>query len=55
MKIKYKNIVGDLIPEEYSDSCTHCCFRHDRDCIPYSVWQCLGTIFKKSKSQVLEL
>lgn len=55
MKIKYKNEVGNLIPEEYSDSCTHCCFRHTRDCIPYDVWRCFGTIFEKSESQVFEI
>lgn len=55
MKIKYKDIVGDLIPEKYSVSCMHCCFKHDRDCVPYSVCQCFGTIFEKSESQVLEL
>lgn len=55
MKIKYKNIVGDLIPEAYAESCMHCCFKHDRDCVPYSVWQCVDTIFEESKSQVLEL
>lgn len=48
-------MVGNLIPEEYSDSCMRCCFRRNRDCIPYDVWQCFGTIFEKSKSQVLEL
>lgn len=55
MKIKYKDIVGALGPEEYYESCIHCCFRCVRDCIPYSVWQCFGTIFEESKSQVLEL
>lgn len=55
MKIKYKDFVGELTPEKYSESCTHCCFRHHRDCIPYSVWQCFGTIFKESKSQVFEV
>lgn len=55
MKIKYKDFVGELTPEKYSESCTHCCFRHHRDCIPYSVWQCFGTIFTKSESQVFEV
>lgn len=55
MKIKYKNIVGHLVPEEYFDSCIRCCFRHNQDCIPYSVWQCFGTIFEKSESQVFEV
>ena len=48
-------MVGNLIPEEYSDSCTYCCFEHHRDCIPYSVRSCFGTIFEKSESQVFEV
>lgn len=55
MKIKYKDVVGNLILEEYCDSCTHCCFRHHRDCVPPSVWRCSGTIFEKSESQVFEV
>ena len=55
MKIKYNDIVGDLAPEEYPDSCMRCCFRYDQICIPYDVWQCLHTIFKKSKCEVFEL
>lgn len=55
MKIKYKDIVGNLIPEEYSDSCMCCYFRYHGYCIPYNVWQCVDTIFAKSESQVFEL
>lgn len=55
MKIKYKDIVGNLAPEEYSDSCMRCCFRYYGYCIPYNVWQCFGTIFEKSESQVFEV
>lgn len=49
MKIKYKDFVGELTPEKYSESCTHCCFRQDRDCIPYSVWQCFVPYLKNRK------
>lgn len=55
MKIKYKNKVGKLISEVYSDSCMHCCFKYDQDCIPYTTWRCFGTIFKESESQVFDL
>jgi hypothetical protein len=55
MKVKYNNIVGGLVPEASAGSCTHCCFGQELDCIPYSVWQCVDTIFEESKSQVLEL
>lgn len=55
MKIKYNNMVGDLVPEEYFESCRHCYFHSNQCCIPYDAWQCVNTIFAKSKSQVLEL
>ena len=54
MKIRYKDIVGELASEVYCGSCMHCCF-HSQGCIPYDVWQCVSTIFAESKSQVFEL
>ena len=55
MKIKYKDIVGHLIIEKYSNSCKHCCFNQDLFCVPYKIWQCDRTIFEESKSQVFEI
>lgn len=55
MKIKYKDIVGDLVPEIYSESCGYCCFHTNRVCIPYDAHQCVSTIFTESKSQIFEL
>lgn len=55
MKIKYKDIVGNITPEKYFESCRHCCFHLNECCIPYAAWPCFGTIFEKSKSQVFEV
>ena len=55
MKIKYRDIVGHLVIEERFESCKYCCFGQDLFCIPYEMWQCDGTIFEESKSQVFEV
>lgn len=55
MKVKYKDIVGGLVPEVYFQSCMHCCFHYKQGCIPYDTWQCVDTIFTESKSQVFKV
>ena len=55
MKIKYKDIVGHLVIEEYAGACSYCCFNQMLYCIPSRVWRCVDTIFEESKSQVFEL
>lgn len=53
MKIKYKDIVIEVVPEEYFKSCRNCYFHYNQGCMPY--YACRGTIMKKSESQVFEL
>lgn len=55
MKINYKNIVGKLVPEAQFESCIHCCFSDDRNCIPYSVWPCHETIFEKDQDFIFKI
>lgn len=56
MKIQYKSIAGQLVPEEWCNSCECCCFDFDKmRCIPYSVAACTGTIFEETENDVFEV
>jgi hypothetical protein len=56
MKIQYRSIAGQLVPEEWRDSCECCCFDFDeRPCFPYSVLDCNSTIFEKTETDIFKL
>ena len=56
MKIQYKSIAGQLVPEEWRDKCKGCCFDFIKTrCLPYSVVACTSTIFEKTKNDVFEV
>lgn len=57
MKIQYRSIAGQLVPEELRGKCKYCCFDFDYKmrCIPYSVVACTGTIFKKTETDIFEV
>lgn len=54
MKIQYKDIIGNLVPEKQFGYCTHCCFE-DRSCFPRNVYRCDSTIFEESECEVFKL
>lgn len=56
MKIQYRSIAGQLVPEEWRDSCEWCCFDFDKSsCFPYSVVACNGTIFEETENNIFEV
>ena len=34
MKIQYRSIAGQLVPEEWRDSCEYCCFDFNKNSFP---------------------
>lgn len=56
MKIQYRSIAGQLVPEEWRDSCEYCCFDFNKNsCFPYSVVACTGTIFEETENEIFEV
>lgn len=56
MKIQYRSIAGQLIPEELRGKCKYCCFDFGNiRCIPYSVVKCTNTIFKEMETDIFEV
>lgn len=56
MKIQYRSIAGQLVPEEWYNKCKCCCFGfYKTRCIPYSVTRCTGTIFEKTETDIFEV
>lgn len=57
MKIQYRSIAGQLVPEEWRGKCKYCCFDFDNEmrCIPYSVAACTDTIFEETENDIFEV
>ena len=56
MKVQYRSVAGQLISEEWCDSCECCCFDFiEMSCIPFSVLDCNGTIFKETENDIFEV
>ena len=56
MKIHYRSVTGQIVPEEWSGSCEYCCFDFDkRSCIPFSEVACTDTIFEETENDIFEV